>query len=92
MLSVLGDVQAGLASGLTVFELIGEPFGGAPQVVVTCLDELGRSFGILGERRHQEALLGEVAVIRGLEIGGVGIALHGRCATHFGGPCVMGIV
>jgi hypothetical protein len=47
------------------------------------------------ERRHQEALLGVVAVIRGLEIEGVGITrnvVHGRCATHFGGPCVAEIV
>jgi hypothetical protein len=62
----LGDGHTGLA--LTFFELIAEPFAGPPQVVVTCLDELGCGLRVLGERRHAEALLGEVAVIRGLEI------------------------
>jgi hypothetical protein len=82
----LGNGQAGLASGLTVFEPIAEPFGGAPQVVVACLDEFGGGLRFLGERRHQEALLREVAVSRCLEIGGIGITrnvVHGRCATRF---------
>jgi hypothetical protein len=90
-----GTVRRVDGSGLTTFVLIGEPFGGAPQIVVTRLDELSRGLGVLRDRRHDEALLGKVAEIRGLEIGGVGITrnvVHDRCATHFGGPCVAGIV
>jgi hypothetical protein len=53
--------------GLAVLELIGEPFGGAAQVVVAGLEELGCGLGVFGDRGEEEALLGQVAVVRGLE-------------------------
>jgi hypothetical protein len=79
-----------------VFDLISEPFGGAPQVVMACLDKFGGDLGVLRDRRHEEAFLSKMAVIRSAEICAAGVTLnsvaHGRCATRFGGPCVAEIV
>ncbi len=56
-----------LGECLAVLELVGEPLGGAPQVVVAGLEELRCGLGVLRDCREEEALLGEMAVVRGLE-------------------------